>query len=767
MRKRGTTAIALLFGLFLLGQDNVDAKTKHTKSDATISESASTVVETEISSKSSLPQRTVNISLKQMGSAADVELRGVEGERSYPFTVRSDEIITAAKLKYGLAYSPALLPDLSHIKVAVNNELITVVPLPKETASGVVRENAIDPRVFADFNKLSFKLIGHYTRDCEDPSHSSLWANIGNTSNLELTVASIALQNDLALLPAPFFDSRDAKLLELPFIFSTAPSLDVLRNAGIVASWFGHLASYRGAKFPISTQSLPLGNAVVFATSTEAPAGITLPVISGPTLAIIANPANLNKKLLLVLGRNAAELKIAAETLALGQLALSGDKALIKNFEEANQRKPYDAPNWLPTDRPVKFGEMAIRKDLQVNGLYPDLIRINMRVAPDLFTWQKDGVPIDLRYRFTPRPTLDKSTLNVSINGEFIRSLSLSGTQIDKGKIKESVLLLFKEGNRVAQEQVQVPTFQIGAENQLQFQFFYDYVKQGPCKDVYLDNISSAIDPDSTIDFSGMPHYTAMPNLAHVANGGFPFTRMADLSETAIVMPERPSPQEIEVFLDLMGRMGESTGYPVTNNVLISGTDTDKLSGKDVIVIGTNGNTPLLKQWSKYMPLSIDEKGNRLQLPSGFLRLLANWTGRDIDNIQRRAGEMLASSGGAFGAMMQFESPVTGGRSVVVLTSGDGDNLLGLTKALAKPDLRSKYQGDLVIVKGDKIESVQIGDTYYVGSLPLWTRVKWFLSNHPMILIAFLMLASLIVATILFRFLRKKAASRLALKEGH
>ncbi|MET3117726.1 cellulose synthase (UDP-forming) [Undibacterium sp. GrIS 1.8] len=765
LRKRGTTAIALICSLFLLGQDKVDAKTKHAKSEV-VSESSSEVVmaQAEASPKSSLPQRTINISLKQMGSAADVELRGVEGERSFPFTVRSDEVITAAKLKYGLAYSPALLSDLSHIKVSVNNELINVIALPKETASGIVRENVIDPRVFADFNKLSFKLIGHYTRECEDPSHSSLWANIGNTSNLELTIASIPLQNDLALLPTPFFDSRDAKLLELPFVFPSAPSLDVLRNAGVVASWFGNLASYRGAKFPVFT-SLPQGNAVVFATSTEAPAGITLPVIAGPTLAIITNPANPGKKFLLVLGRNPAELKIAAEALTLGQLALSGDKALIKNFQEADQRKPYDAPNWLPTNRPVKLGELAVRKDLQANGLYPDLIRVNMRVAPDLFTWQREGVPIDLRYRFTPRPTQDKSTLNISINGEFIRSLSLSGAQVDKGKIKESVLLLFKDGNRVSQEQVQVPTFQIGAENQLQFQFFYDYVKQGPCKDVYLDNISSAIDPDSTIDFSGMPHYTAMPNLAHVANGGFPFTRMADLSETAIVMPERPSLQEMEVFLDLMGRMGESTGYPVTNNTLVRGTDTDKLSGKDIIVIGTNGNAPLLKQWAKYMPLSIDENGNKLQLPSGFLRLLANWTGRDIDAIQRRTGDMLASTGGAFGAMMQFESPVTSGRSVLVLTSGDGDSLLGLTKALSKPDLRSKYQGDLVIVKGEKIESVQIGDTYYVGSLPFWTWVKWYLSNHPMILIAFLMLASLIVATILFRFLRKKAASRLTIKE--
>ncbi|MFZ6673837.1 UDP-forming cellulose synthase catalytic subunit [Undibacterium sp. Xuan67W] len=770
VRKRGTTALALLFGLLMLGHDNVDAKSKHAKASASevVSESVasvSAVPEKEPVVKSALSQRTINISLKQMGSGSNIELRGVEGERSFPFTVRSDELITAAKVRYGIAYSPAMLPELSHMKVLVNNELVTVVPLPKETASGFVRETNIDPRLFADFNQLGFKLIGHYTRECEDPYHSSLWANVSNTSNLELTITSIPLQNDLALLPTPFFDKRDNKMLELPFVMPAAPSLDILRNAGIVASWFGHLAAYRGAKFPVATQALPEGNAVVFATSNEVPAGLKLPVISGPTLSIMTNPLNQNTKLLLVMGRNAAELRIAAQSLVLGQIALSGDRAFIKNFKEANPRSPYDAPNWLPTNRPVKFGELVAHQDLQVKGLTPDLIRVNMRVAPDLFTWQRDGVPIDLRYRFTPRINVDRSTLNIGINGEFIRSLSLSGGQVEKGKIKESVMLLFKDGHRYAQEEIQVPTFQIGAENQLQFHFFYDYVKQGPCKDVYLDNVRSAIDPDSTIDFSDMPHYTAMPNLAHVANAGFPFTRMADLSETAIVMPDRPTAQETEVFLNLMGRMGESTGYPVTNNNVVRGSDLDKLSDKDIVIIGTNGNVSLLKQWTKYLPLVMDEGGNKLQLPTGFMRILARWSGRDIDKIERHTGEMLASTGNAFGAMMQFESPLSSGRSVVVLTAGDGDNLLGLTRALLKPDLRSKYQGDLVLVKGDKMENVQIGDTYYVGSLPFWTWVKWHLSNHPMILIAFLMLASLIVATVMFRFLRKKAASRLTVNE--
>lgn len=762
---RKGTAAGLLFCLATLASlpGEVVAKSK-TERSASTDDKEQTEKPLAKEGQGFLPnQKTYNLSLKELGFGANIELRGTEGERSFPFTVRSDEVITAAKVRYGLAYSPALLPDLSHLQVLVNNELVSVVPLPKETAKGIVREDSIDPRYFADFNQLSFKLIGHYTRDCEDPYHSSLWAKVSHTSNLELTVTTLNLPNDLGMLPAPFFDRRDNKLLDLPFVLPAAPSVELLRNAGVLASWFGHLSSYRGARFPLATTGLPNTHAIVVATPNEIPAGVSLPTISGPTLAMVNNPENPKAKLLMVLGKDTADLKIAVQALVLGQMAFSGDSAIIRNLKPADPRKPYDAPKWLPTDRPVRFGELASQRELQVNGLNPDIIKVNMRVAPDLFTWQKDGVPIDLRYRFTPRPNVDKSTLNISINGEFVRALSLSSGQVEKGKIKQSVMLFFKDGQRVAQEEIQVPTFQIGAENQLQFHFFYDYIKQGACKDVYLDNVRSAVDPDSTIDFSHMPHYAALPNLAHVANAGFPFTRMADLSETAIVLADRPALADMELYLAVMGRMGESTGYPVLNSSLIRSADVEKHSGKDILIIGTSRDVPLLKQWSKYMPLSLDEGGNRLQLPTGFLRLLARWAGRDLDNIERHAGEMLAKTGNAFAAMMQFESPLSKGRSVVVFTAGEPTSLAELSNGLNKAELRSKFQGDLAIIKGDRVVNAQIGETYYSGSLPFWTWLKWTLSTQPFLMILFLILASLIAATLLFRYLKNKAASRLVL----
>src|SRR5690606_28522122 len=128
---------------------------------------------------------------------------------------------------------------LSHINVLVNGEVASSLAVTKEQGGvNLTREIPIPPRLITEFNRLNLQLIGHYTLDCEDPAHSSLWANISNASTLELRVTRIALENDLALLPRPFFDRRDIRPLNLPFVFAGTPSNAALEAAGVLSSWF-------------------------------------------------------------------------------------------------------------------------------------------------------------------------------------------------------------------------------------------------------------------------------------------------------------------------------------------------------------------------------------------------------------------------------------------------------------------------------------------------------------------------------------------------
>ena len=306
-----------------------------------------------------------------------------------------------------------------------------------------------------------------------------------------MQLQKLTLANDLSLLPAPFYDSKDMQALTLPFVFSARPSPAVLQAAGITASWFGSLASYKGATFPVSFDTVPSGNAVVFATSNEKPAGLNLPGINGPTISVMPNPNNPESKLLLVMGRTPQELSAAAQTLALGSVALSGSTQVV-GAPDIPERQAYDAPRWIPMNRPVRFGELVQPTDLQGNGLVPGLLTVNFRTAPDIFVWGNTGIPLDVRYRYPAGTWLNfaDSRLDVSINNSYLRSLPLTQEGVVQ-QVKDIISPDFVLNDQT----VRMPPYYIFGQNQLQFYYDLRPMKRGECQDVLPNNVQELIDP--------------------------------------------------------------------------------------------------------------------------------------------------------------------------------------------------------------------------------------------------------------------------------
>ena len=91
-------------------------------------------------------------------------------------------------------------------------------------------------------------------------------------------------------------------------------------------------------------------------------------------------------------------------------------------------RKPYDAPAWISTARPVRFGELVDTSALQGSGYVPGTFHVPFRTAPDLYTWRRRPFQADIRFRAPPGPVVDvaASRLDVSINGIFLQSYSLA-----------------------------------------------------------------------------------------------------------------------------------------------------------------------------------------------------------------------------------------------------------------------------------------------------------------------------------------------------
>ena len=645
----------------------------------------------------------------------------------------------------------------------VNDEVAASLALPKDKAGQLQQQMVqIPAHLITEFNRLSLQFIGHYTMSCEDPQHSSLWAKISNASELGIDVSPLVLPDDLAIMPLPFFDRRDARALDLPFVFAAAPDNATLEAAGALSSWFGAQASYRGARFTSAFNQIPAsGNAVVLLSGPDAlqVGSLSLPPAKGPTLTVMANPNDANGKLLVLSGRDGSELKRAATALVLGNQALSGNSVVIERMEVVQPRKPYDAPNWLPSDRKVKLGELLPAKELSVSGYNPGDIVVPLNFAPDLFTWRDAGAPLHLKYRYTPQERSNNSSLIISFNDALMQSQNL----LSQDKLDSGVLSALQSDDSLGRETtLLLPLNSAALQSRLQLRYMFDYLKQGECNDIIIDNMRGGIDPESTLDVSGYDHFIAMPNLGVFKDAGFPFTRLADLSQTAVVLPDNAGTADLAAYLTVLGRFGHATGYPATGVQVLQAAQVASAANKDLLVLASGGNQPLLAQWADQLPASNAEGQLSLHLSDLPMRV-RDWLSPDPEANLRRARMAMAFSGGASSTYLTgFESPLKSGRSVVVIASSQPQGLADVTNALiGGEDYTQSIQGSLVVVRGKNIEPLVADEQYYVGSLGPIKYLQWLISRHVVLALVLTGLGLILLSGLAYLLLRARANQRL------
>jgi hypothetical protein len=375
--------------------------------------------------------------------------------------------------------------------------------------------------------------------------------------------------------------------------------------------------------------------------------------------------------------------------------------------------------------------------------------------------WHTKGAPIDLRYRYTVRPTPDRSSLNISINDGFVQSIPIPArpsSVFDLGYYFNNIL---PDKTSAARRTVYIPPLLLTPRAQLRLHFFYDIPNTGECHGRLLENVVGAIDPNSTIDLSSFPHYMALPDLAAFANSGFPFTRMADLSETAAVLPNDADSSDYSLYLLEMGRMGASTGYPVTGVTVTTPDQVDQYAGKDLLIFGAPGHQPLLQRWAKSMPFSSDGDSRTFELSDIVYKLEDWWHGeRGVERAPARADLTLVSSNGA-ALLTGFESPLQKDRSAVALVSAAGQSDADLTTALLDADVLPQSQGAMAVIHGRTVTITSTGVAYYIGHLSPEEYLRWALSSHPLLLLLGGLIAALIIAALFYRTLRSIAARRL------
>lgn len=681
-----------------------------------------------------------SIGLAELSSPGALVVRNMLRHLYAEFGVRSDELVRSAELQLFYTPSPALDARLSHLKVYLNDELMGVLPIAAEQ-SGAEREHRVtlNTQFIRDFNHLRLELIGSNDSLPENPLHASLWVDFSARSQLHLEIQRLRVDNDLARLPEPFFDPRDNSPLELPFVFADRPGPLAQTAAALLASWFGVQSGWRQAAFPVSFAALPANrSAVVFATNRQRPAFLRHhPPVSAPTLSIIDHPDSPHAKLLLVLGPDDPALLSAARALALGEADLQGSSLPLRARPEPAARRPYDAPNWVSSTRPTLFQDLLDTPlQLQATGLIPSPVNLALNVPPDLFTWRSAGVPLTLNYRYTPPLQKAASLLSLGINDHFIQAFALDDAETGKSTVSDLLplgLLEHRQGSR----RVLIPARHIDPQNELQMNFTFNALpgcdNASQCSTSLPMNIQAAIDADSSLDFSAFHHYKAMPDLQAFASAGYPFTRLADLSQTRVLMPRQPDAAQLELLLSLMGSMGAHTGAPVSRLRISDDWQPLAQGGDDLLLIGP--------------------------LAAPFIQALEPELGARIQQTQSAmAGPWQP---GTSAELFGFQSPFADRRSAVLLLADSAAGYRLIARNLRAKDSQALIGGAMTRMREGHIESVEADRPYYVGSLPWWLWLWFHLADYPLLLLGLALASALLLAAWLFVRLSRLARHRL------
>jgi cellulose synthase (UDP-forming) len=686
-----------------------------------------------------------------------IELHGIDSRHEIYFTLPQTHVVRAAKVHIYYSFSPSLLPQLSHLKLLMNGTLFaTIQPTPGQLGGSESKdaegEFTVPPELLVHNNTLSIQFIGHYTMVCEDPANTTLWARVHRNTFLDIQGDLLPLADDIKQLPMPFLDPAVIQPLSIPIVFASAPSYKAIQAAGVVSSYFGLTSENRPVRFPVHIGQLPQGNAIVISDgSGNLPPGLDLAGVTVPTVAMRTNPNDPYSKVLVIAGANAAQALIAAQAVALHSDMLSGAQSSIDNLRLPAKQLPDGAPRWARTDQTIALWDYASADQLQGDGSAP--LNVYFRMAPDIFYSERPNAVLRLAYRFNSIPIGPISSMQVRINNAFLGSVPLVPGQ---------------EASRKMQVDVPVPVVNLRPfSNSLSFDFTFQLLKKGGCADTTPINMQASILRDTYLDLRGYPHYAPLPNLEIFANAGFPFTRLADLSETTVVLPATPTEKEIETFVTLMGHFSRQTGFPALR-VTVAGADALQAGARsDFLVIGTGDDQPGFDKLNNDLPVALRSGQIQVHDTQGFFAPLHKAWWKLQSDEHSESGDLTA--GGTPDAVIEgVKSPYGpgGDRSVVAIHFKDAAAFEPFMSTFMSVQQSSEVSGSVSVLHGTQFQSFRIGaEVYHVGVLPWWTRLTLWFMEVPWLAAVVVMVLAFLLAIWTRQWLRGKARARLKMVE--
>jgi cellulose synthase (UDP-forming) len=275
----------------------------------------------------------------------------------------------------------------------------------------------------------------------------------------------------------------------------------------------------------------------------------------------------------------------------------------------------------------------------------------------------------------------------------------------------------------------------------------------------------------SSLDLDGLALWTPMPNLELFANAGFPFTQLADMSQTTVVLPTVPSKEEISLYLHLMSHFGEQTGYPALR-VTVAGPNSSISNARDYLILGTVTNQPAFASLDPLLPVTLDSTGIHVKQAQTYIpyrssinSAVARWWSQIVGNPMT---ESLPSTTGATpdALVEEVESPSSADRSIVLIALRQDSSVNDFASVFLDRSQAGDISGSASLLRDAKFESYRLtGETYHVGNISWYAMMRIWFTQYFLLLLLAVMTLSLLVALWTRDWLSRRARERLKLAD--
>ncbi|MBD2104314.1 cellulose biosynthesis cyclic di-GMP-binding regulatory protein BcsB [Leptolyngbya sp. FACHB-261] len=671
-----------------------------------------------------------------------IRLKGTYAESNLFFPRPRDWSITQAKALIRFQHSPALLPDHSTLTIRLNGSNLDTVKLDAKSAKAGELEVPIPIALLQDNNNLTLVVQQHYTLDCEDPFDESLWTEILPTSQVSFNYDPKPIQLDFNRFPRPFLDDLSLLPANLTYLLPPdASSEDQKQTKGWLSALarfqtaLGRTAEYRPLKTTV-VESLrdAKGPIVIVGTPQNQPelANLELPFklqegkfLDGKgkvvpddvgVLALTATTGPVRLPVLVISGNGAAGVEKAAQFLVQGKDADigTGRGILINRLTEVPKPNPRDWPRYLPPAQQFDLKDLNV-KDTTVRGAFAGFIEFDFRSLPDDVFLPNEST-ITLNYSYGAQVDSNLSTVEVLIDNIAVGSFPLEKSQ---GETNLSRTFKFPA------------TSTIRPDSRMQVVFRLFPKQLDACRRTAQDQLWATLHPGTRFD---LPRESSarLPDL-QLLRYGYPFGGPQDLSEAAVVVPDRPSPMEVRTMLAMVDRLGRLSQADAVNLGVYTASSLpgSVRNNANLIAIGSPKRFPLPEVM-------------KLRTGMGFLP----------DFLRFRRDTEIQAVPDQQGVLTQVISPWNSARVVLGLTGQTDAELQKVVDLLERDSLFFQLEGDTALIASrEDLKFLSERPQRLIGATTPRRKFTNFFQNNWLILPFGLILTSLLVYYLLQRYI--------------